>query len=232
LSSTSPSTSNRPEPIEAVVFDWDGTLVDSKRALVASFQETTAEVLGEPFPTAHEDVERMVQVRGQEAFEEIAGGDPELFQRIEEVFHRVYVSQQANIAPFPGALETLARLREAGLLLGVATSKARLRLDLEAERTGIGALLDVSISGDEVAVAKPDPEQVVAAIAALGAEPARTLYVGDGPNDVLAGRGAGAITVAVSFGFHPAEARAAAPDHVIDALPDLLGLAGDLSLDH
>jgi HAD superfamily hydrolase (TIGR01509 family) len=225
LSSTSPTTSAE-QPIEAVVFDWDGTLVDSKRALVASFQETTAEVLGEPFPTAHEDVERMVQVRGQEAFEEIAGGDPELYQRIEQVFHRVYVAQQANIEPFPGALETLERLREAGLALGVATSKARVRLDLEAGRSGIGALLDVSVSGDEVKVAKPDPEQVVAAITAIGAEPARTLYVGDGPNDVLAGRGAGAVTVAVSFGFHPAEARAAAPDHVIDSLPELLPLAG------
>ncbi len=228
MSSTSPSTSRSTsaEPLQAVVFDWDGTLVDSKQALVASFQETTAELIGEPFPTAEEDVERIVQVRGQEAFEEIAGGDRELYERIEEVFHRVYVAKQTTIAPFPGALETLARLRGAGLRLGVATSKARRRLDLEAERTGIGAFLDASISGDEVAAAKPDPEAVAAAIAVLGAEPARTLYVGDGPNDVLAGRAAGAITVAVSFGFHPEEARAAAPDHVVDTLPDLLPLAG------
>ena len=228
MSSTSPNTSRSPsaEPVEAVVFDWDGTLVDSKQALVASFQDTTAEVIGEPFPTAEEDVERIVQVRGQEAFEEIAGGDRELYERIEEVFHRVYVAKQTTIEPFPGALETLARLHGAGLRLGIATSKARRRLDLEAERTGIGAFLDASVSGDEVAAAKPDPEAVAAAIAALGAEPARTLYVGDGPNDVLAGRDAGAITVAVTFGFHPEEARAVAPDHVIDTLPDLLPLAG------
>ncbi len=215
-----------PQSFEAVVFDWDGTLVDSKQALVASFQEMTAEVLGEPFPTEHEDIERMVQVRGSEAFAEIAGGDAELYERIEEVFHRVYVERQTTIEPFPGALETLARLRGAGHRLGVATSKARRRLDLEAERTGIGALIDASVSGDEVRVAKPDPEAVLAAIAALGADPARTLYVGDGPNDVLAGRGAGAVTIAVSFGFHPAEARAAAPDHVIDALPELVEIAG------
>ncbi|MGE5407901.1 MAG: HAD family hydrolase [Syntrophothermus sp.] len=226
MSSTSSPSTSAEQPIEAVVFDWDGTLVDSKRALIASFRETTAEVIGEPFPTAPEDVERMIQVRGREAFEEIAGGDPDLLERIEEVFHRVYVARQTTIQPFPGALETLARLRGAGHRLGVATSKARIRLDLEAERTGIGALIDVSISGDEVEAAKPDPEQVAAAIAALGADPARTLYVGDGPNDVLAGRGAGAVTVAVTFGFHPEEARAAAPDHVVDSLPELIGLAG------
>lgn len=213
-------------PIEAVVFDWDGTLVDSKRALVASFQETTTEVLGEPFPTEHEDIERLVQVRGQEAFAEIAAGDEQLYARIETVFHRVYVAQQETIEPFPGALETLRRLRGAGQRIGVATSKARIRLDLEAARTGIGELLDVSISGDEVKVAKPDPESVSEAIRRLGVSPAATLYVGDGPNDVRAARGAGAIAVAVSFGFHPEEARAAGPDHVIDELAELVELAG------
>jgi HAD superfamily hydrolase (TIGR01509 family) len=212
--------------IEAVVFDWDGTLVDSKRALLASFQETTREVLGAPFPTEHEDVERIVQVRGQEAFEEIAAGDRDLYERIEEVFHRVYVEQMEAIEPFPGVLETIAALSAAGLGIGVATSKSRSRLDLEAARTGIGELLDVSVSGDEVKLAKPDPESVAEAIRRLGADPSASLYVGDGPNDVRAARGAGAIAVAVSFGFHPVEARAAGPDHVIDELPQLLGLAG------
>ncbi len=213
-------------PIEAVVFDWDGTLVDSKRALVASFQETTTELLGVPFPVEEEDVERLVQVRGQEAFEEIAAGDRDLYERIETVFHRVYVEQQKTIEAFPGALETIERLRAAGQRIGVATSKARIRLDLEAERTGIGPLLDVSISGDEVAVAKPDPESVAAAIRRLGVSPAATLYVGDGPNDIRAARGAGAIAVAVTFGFHPDEARAENPDHVIDRLSELVELAG------
>jgi HAD superfamily hydrolase (TIGR01549 family) len=213
-------------PVEAVVFDWDGTLVDSKRALVASFQETTIELLGAPFPVEEEDIERLVQVRGQEAFEEIAAGDRELYERIEAVFHARYVEQQKAIQPFPGAVETIARLRTAGQKIGVATSKARIRLDLEAERIGIGELLDVSISGDEVSIAKPDPESVIEAIRRLGVGPAATLYVGDGPNDVRAARGAGAIAVAVSFGFHPDEARAEGPDHVIDALSELIDLAG------
>jgi HAD superfamily hydrolase (TIGR01549 family) len=216
-------------PIEAVVFDWDGTLVDSKRALVASFQETTIELLGAPFPVEEADIERLVQVRGQEAFEEIAGGDRDLYERIEQVFHRVYVEQQKTIEAFPGAVETIERLRAAGQRIGVATSKARIRLDLEAERTGIGPLLDVSISGDEVKVAKPDPESVIEAIRRLGASPATTLYVGDGPNDIIAARGAGAIPVAVTFGFHPDEARAENPDHVIDNLAELIELAGQSS---
>ncbi|MEZ5077694.1 MAG: HAD-IA family hydrolase [Solirubrobacterales bacterium] len=142
--------------MEAVVFDWDGTLVDTKRVLVGGFQGATEELLGEPFPVAEDDVEEIVQLRGEEAF----------------------------------------------------------------------ALIDEDVTGDEVAAAKPDPEGVVEVIRRLGAEPAATLYVGDGPNDVHAGRGAGAVTVAVSFGFHPAEAVAAAPDHVIEAMPELLAIAG------
>lgn len=210
----------------AVVFDWDGTLVDSKAVLVESFQATTAEVLGRAYPSTHEETEMIVQLRGEDAFALLAEGDAELAARLGSAFHPHYVARAERAQPFPGTLETLARLRTAGLKLGVATSKARIRLDLEAERTGIGRFLDEEISGDEVKLAKPDPESVAAVIRRLGVEPGRTLYVGDGPNDVLAGRGAGAVTVAVSFGFHPEEARAAGPDHVIAAMPELLGLAG------
>lgn len=71
--------------IEAVVFDWDGTLVDSKAVPVASFQETTSEVLGEPFPTEPEDVERIIQVRGQEAFAEIAAGPTHVIDSLAEL---------------------------------------------------------------------------------------------------------------------------------------------------
>jgi len=213
-------------PIEAVVFDWDGTLVDSKQVLVEAFQASTEEVLGSPYPSTHEETEMIVQLRGEDAFALLAEGDEALAARLAEAFHPHYVSRTENAVPFPGTLDTLQRLRAAGLKLGVATSKARIRLDLEAERTGIGAYLDEEITGDEVKAAKPDPECVVEVIRRLGADPARTLFVGDGPNDVLAGQGAGAITVAVTFGFHPDEARAAGPDHVIEAMPELLGLAG------
>lgn len=212
--------------IEAVVFDWDGTLVDSKAVLVEAFQATTEEVLGRTYPSTHEETEMIIQLRGEDAFALIAEGDAELAARITTAFHPHYVSRAERALPFPGTLETLQRLHDAGLKIGVATSKARVRLDLEAERTGIGRFLDEEISGDEVKAAKPDPESVIEVIRRLGTDPARTLFVGDGPNDVLAGQGAGAITVAVTFGFHPAEARAAGPDHVIEAMPELLELAG------
>lgn len=95
----------------------------------------------------------IVQLRGEDAFALIAEGDAELAQRISTAFHPHYVARAERAVPFPGTLETLERLHAAGLKLGVATSKARLRLDLEAERTGIGRFLDAEVSGNAVAVA-------------------------------------------------------------------------------
>ena len=184
------------------------------------------EIFGKPFPTEEADIEKFVQLRGEDAFDLLADGDRKLMDEIERVFHGHYTKLSQEAEPFPGTLETLARLRAAGLGVGVATSKARIRLDLEMERTGIGALVDEEVAGDEVAHAKPDPECVSEVIRRLGAEPARTLYVGDGPNDIRAARGAGAIAVAVSFGFHPDLIADAGPDHVIDSYPELLPLAG------
>lgn len=212
--------------VEAVVFDWDGTLIDSKEALIATYHEATAEVLGQPYPTEEADIQKIVQLRGKESFDLIAKGDADLAERIAAAFHRAYKEKQAATQPFPGTVEALGRLRAGGVRIGVATSKARVRVDLEGGRTGLAALVDAIVSGDDVERAKPDPEAVVKAIELLGADPAATLYVGDGPNDVRAARGAGAIAVGVSYGFHPDEVRAERPDHLIDHPSELVELAG------
>lgn len=212
--------------VEAVIFDWDGTLMDSKEAILATYRATTTELLGKPYPTEPDDVHRIIQLRAKESFDQIAAGDAELAERIATTFHREYQVMQARTQPFPGTAETLASLRDAGIKLGVATSKARARTELEGERTGLLGFFDAIVTGDDVERAKPDPESVAKAIAELGVSPAAAIYVGDGPNDVLAGRGAGAITVGVAFGFHPDELAAEGPDHIIDLPSELLGLAG------
>jgi HAD superfamily hydrolase (TIGR01509 family) len=213
------------DAIQAVVFDWDGTLMDSKSALLASYHQATTEVLGEAFPVEEADIDEIVQLRAKESFSIISKGDPELFAQIAEAFQRAYAANAQTTQPFPGTMEMLETLRAQGVKIGIATSKARARMDLEGERTGINALVDFAITGDDVTHAKPHPEAVSSSIAGLGADPKRTLYVGDGPNDVIAGRDAGAITVGVTFGFHPAEMRDEHPDHVIETPAALVALA-------
>jgi HAD superfamily hydrolase (TIGR01509 family) len=212
------------QPIEAVVFDWDGTLMDSKASIVDSYHEVTEKLFGKRFPVEQEDVDHIIQLRGLDAFAIIADGDEQLAERVAEEFHAAYKKNQERAEAFPGTLETIRELHDRGVKIGIATSKARARLTLDAARSGIDEFIDASVTGDEVKAAKPDPESVINAIAALGVDPSRAIYVGDGPNDILAGRGAGATAVGVSYGFHPDEMREAGPDHVIEHPSELLAL--------
>jgi HAD superfamily hydrolase (TIGR01549 family) len=214
--------------IEAVMFDMDGTLLDSWDALLGAYHDATTEVLGAPHPTEREAIDRLIQLSARDAFPELAGGDPELAERIRAAFGESYRSRSAQIGLYDGVAEMLRTLRERGLKLGIATSKSRVRLDPDLEQTGIGGLLDATICGDEVPIAKPDPTPIRALMELLGVEPGAALYVGDGANDVMAAQAAGVQAVGAGYGFHPRACRAAGPEHWIDQPLDLPAIvAGD-----
>jgi phosphoglycolate phosphatase len=210
--------------IEAVMFDMDGTLLDSWQALLGAYRDATTRVLGKPFPVEREEVDHLIQLRARDAFPLIAGGDPELAKRVEAAFGESYRSRSEQIALYEGVGEMLRALRDQGLKLGIATSKSRVRLDRDLEQTGIGALLDATVCGDEVPAAKPDPAPIQAIMELLGVVPAASLYVGDGANDVLAAQRAGVQAVGAGYGFHPRACRAAGPEHWIEAPLDLPGV--------
>jgi HAD superfamily hydrolase (TIGR01549 family) len=210
--------------VDAVLFDMDGTLLNSFDALLGAYQDATRLVLGEPFPVERGDVDHLIQLRARDAFPQLADGDPELAGRIEAAFGESYRSRTHQIDLYDGVYETLRALHEDGLRLGIATSKSRVRLDRDLEQTGIGEFLSATICGDEVPIAKPDPAPIVAIMAAVGVDPAAALYVGDGVNDVMAARSAGARAVGAGYGFHPEACRAAGPDLWIEQPADLLEL--------
>jgi len=209
--------------IEAVMFDMDGTLLDSWEALLGAYHDATTEVLGAPTPVERAEIDELIQLSARDAFPRLAGGDPELAKRIQAAFGESYRSRSEQIALYDGVAETLRTLRDQGLKLGIATSKSRVRLDRDLEQTGIAELLDATICGDEVPAAKPDPSPIHAIMELLGVEPAAALYVGDGANDVMAAQRAGVEAVGAGYGFHPQACRAAGPEHWID---DPLALPG------
>ncbi len=209
-------------PFDAVMFDMDGTLVNSQEAILASYHDATTSILGEPFPVEKEDVEKIIQMRGQESFPLIAGGDEEKAKQIKELFGKAYLKHQERIPLFPDVEVMLGTLKREGIKLGIATSKARVRFDADMERTGLTEYFDVTFTGDDVANAKPAPDQIIAGIEHFGIKPERMLFVGDGANDVIAGRDAGAKTAGVEFGFHPELVAAENPTYMLSSYLELI----------
>jgi HAD superfamily hydrolase (TIGR01549 family) len=212
----------RMNPVEAVMFDMDGTLVDSRAALVRSYHDASAEVLGTTEPIPDAEMEEIIKLRAAEAFPRLVGDDPERLAQFSAAFQKAYARHQQNVEAFPGLHEALQRLHDLGIRLGIATSKARARLDLDLERTGIGKYFDFTVSGDEVPAGKPAPDPIIAVAAGLGVAVENGLYVGDGENDVIAAHAAGMRAAGVAFGFHPETCREAGPEYFVDSYEELV----------
>jgi HAD superfamily hydrolase (TIGR01549 family) len=211
-------------PVEAVMFDMDGTLVDSRAALVKSYRDASAAVLGSPVATDTDEFDEILKLRAAEAFPRIVGEDPGLLAKFAEAFQAAYARHQENIEGFPGLAEALQELTDLGVLLGIATSKARARLDLDLKRVGIAEFFAFTVSGDEVPNGKPAPDPIVAVADGLGVPLANGLYVGDGENDVIAAHAAGMRAAGVAFGFHPESCRAAGPEYFVESYAELVEL--------
>ncbi len=214
-----------PPPFEAVVFDLDGTLIDSAPDLCGLVNEMLAEV-GRPGLDLDEirpmigDGSRALLERGLRA----SGGVPpsvdldDLFAE----FLRRYA--QLPIRPdqvYAGAVAVLEELAAAGVRLGLCTNKPQVPTDRLLAGLGLDRLLTVAIGGDALPVRKPDGGHLLAVLARLGVDPAKAALVGDSRTDLLTARAAGVPCVLVSFGYTPIPARELGADRVIERMSDL-----------
>ncbi|WP_376690966.1 HAD-IA family hydrolase [Wenzhouxiangella sp. EGI_FJ10409] len=194
----------------AVLFDLDGTLIDSAPDLLAALDQVLAG-LGQ----SGADHARLRSHVSRGAVGLLAAGMPgwnALSEGARERARRELLDYYAehcwvHSAPFEGIEALLGDLRARGLRMGVVTNKVSRFADPIVDRAGWGDHFGCLISGDRVDHPKPDPESVLAACRELGVEPARTLFVGDDRRDVLAGRAAGAATVVAAWGYLPEDVR-------------------------
>lgn len=190
-----------PKRFELLVFDWDGTLMDSAGAIVASIQASCRD-LGLPVP----DRERASHVIGLGLKDALSYAVPELppsdYGKLAERYRHHYLARDPDIELFPGMREMLAGLKQQGYLLAVATGKSRVGLDRVLEATQLKQYFDSSRCADETH-SKPNPAMLEELMQELLTEPEATLMIGDTAHDLQMALNAGVPALAVSYGAHP-----------------------------
>jgi pyrophosphatase PpaX len=206
---------------ETVLFDLDGTLIDSAAIILASFRHATQTVLERQIPAA----ELLAAVGGSTLHDQMrAFGD----ERVDELV-RAYCEHNeplhADLRVCEGVIDVLERLDAEGRRLGIVTSKRRLTVELAFRALPeLRGHFDVVVGSEDTTLHKPAPDPVVAALERLGRPAAGAAYVGDSPFDVQAAKAAGVAAIAVTWGgIHSRERLAREdPDSLADSAEELL----------
>lgn len=205
-----------------VLFDLDGTVVDSGGIILASMRHATREVLGREYS----DEELMKTVGGPGLEAQMVAIDPDRAVELVDVYRAHNIPLHDELEACIGMEDVLARLHDEGRRLGVVTAKRRDTAELAFATVPLGHLFEVIVGGDETERHKPDPEPLLLGASRLGADPAQTAYVGDSPFDVLAAKAAGMYAVAVTWGrIHDrSKLETAEPDVIVDTAEELLAV--------
>ncbi len=185
-----------------IVFDWDGTLIDSQSAIVECMQEASRE-LGLPVP----ERERASHVIGLGLHDAMRIVAPELpahrYPEFIDAYRRNFLAREDAMRPFPGMRELLERLK-AERTLAVATGKSRRGLDRALKATRLEGHFTASRCADETQP-KPHPAMLVELMEELGVARQASLMIGDTSHDLQMASAAGVDAVAVTYGAHPRE---------------------------
>jgi pyrophosphatase PpaX len=179
-----------------VLFDLDGTVVDSGSIILASMRHATREVLGREF----EDAELMQAVGGPGLEAQLAVFSPDRVDELVRVYRAHNEPLHSELEACEGMEDVIVRLHEDGVRLGVVTAKRRATVDLAFARLRVGHLFETVVGGDETEKHKPEPEPLLLAAERLGVDPMDCAYVGDSPFDIRAAKAARMYSVAVTWG--------------------------------
>lgn len=189
---------------DLLVFDWDGTLMDSAGVITASLRAACRD-LGLAVPS-EERARYVIGLGLNDAMAHILPGvDAALYPRVAERYRAHFLELDSGTALFPGAAETITALHESGFLLAVATGKSRRGLDRSLRTTGLERYFHATRCADE-GHAKPHPGMLQGLMEGLGVAGARTLMIGDTTHDMEMARAAGVERLGVAYGAHARDA--------------------------
>jgi len=203
--------------ITTLLFDWDGTLVDSAQLGLTAFEQAFA-ALGVAFD--HE-IYRAVYSPNWYSVYEAMGLPKEKWQLADELWVQHYGEQTAQ--PVPGAQATLLSLRLKGYQLGVVSSGSECRVTREISELGLENFFETVICNEQMENKKPHPEGLETAMRSLASVSEATCYVGDSPEDIEMGKRANMLTVGVTSGYPTSwKLKSHNPDILLESLAELL----------
>lgn len=203
--------------IKSLIFDWDGTLVDSAHLGLVAFEKTFSE-LGVPF--VHDVYEATYSPNWYRTYEAL-GMPKDLWNVADGLWLQHYGEQCAPL--IEGVGETLLSLRRKGYQLAVVSSGSRSRVCREVEHSALNDAFAVIVCNDDITNKKPHPEGLERAISEMNVAPSQCVYVGDAPEDIEMGRRGNVMTVGVRSAY-PSSGRliTARPDLYIEQIVELV----------
>ncbi|WP_100405421.1 pyrophosphatase PpaX [Bacillus solitudinis] len=209
--------------IDTILFDLDGTLINTNDLIIASFLHT----LEEYYPGKYTR-ERVIDFIGPPLTTTFESMDK---SRAEEMIQTYRTHNHLNhdllVKEYEGVYETIEELHKQGFKLGIVTTKIRKTAKMGLELTNLAQFFDVIVGFDDVEKVKPDPEPLEKALKALGSTKETAMMVGDTPHDILAGKNTGVPTAVVGWSIKGREVvKLYEPDFILDSMKDLLTIVG------
>ncbi len=205
--------------INTLLFDLDGTLIDTNELIISSFLHTLE--IYYPGKYQREDV---IPFMGPTLMETFGGIDVNKAEEMVAKYRAFNIANHDNIVTiFEGVYDTIKTLKESGYKIGIVTTKLSDVVNMGLRLTKLDEFFDVIVALDHVKNAKPDPEPVLMALEQLGSSPEEAIMVGDNSHDILAGKNAGTKTAGVAWTLKGRDFLASLqPDYLLDNMSDLL----------
>lgn len=214
----------RVDDVKGLLFDADGTLIDTQDIILTSMRHTVNDLYG--FNSTDEELMDGVGTPLLDQMLHFAGGDAQTAEAMVADYraHNDAI-HDAGVEAFPGTKEALERLARAGYSMGVVTSKRHRMAERGLELCGILSFFDFVVGSDDWPEHKPAPGSILHGCDLLGIPAQECAYIGDSPYDIMAGRAAGCATYAALCGMFPAKTLTAEqPDHLCASMGELATL--------
>ena len=211
--------------LKLIIFDFDGTLADTRQLIVETMQQTIGE-LGLT-PCTDEQCASMIGLPLKQAFIELIPMSDEMGDRCVDTYRRIFNENNALyvIPTFPNVIDTLFRLSAEGYILTIASSRSRKSLLDFVHTMHLEEIFSYILGADDVILSKPHPEPVLRTLEAFDCSPEEALVVGDMKYDIEMGRRAGTRTCGVTYGNgSPQDLREAGADFIVNNFEEILTL--------